>query len=79
MAIAYEVRMYDVCSGNVIATYLGIAPSKNAAAVRCVARSSLTQLEKEALVNKLRWRVDSKKVDTQRWSFTIQADKTLKA
>ena len=77
MATAHDVKLYEVCSGNVKATYLGIESSGKEAMIKCVARSSLTRLEKDALTNKIRWGMDSEKIDTQRWSFTVQHNKTV--
>lgn len=79
MATAYEVRLYDVCTGKVKATYLGIVPSRKEAMVRCVECSSLAFEEKSALISKIRWGIKSQQIDTQRWSFTVQTAQTMEA
>jgi hypothetical protein len=78
MALAYEVRLFERCSGNVISTYVGIAPSKKDAMVRCVERcKKLTADEERALVAWIKYGVVSRRIDPQLWAFSVQTDKTL--
>ncbi len=79
MAVAYEIRLYERCSGNVISTWLGIASSQKVAMVNCVrrCRGKLTRVEANALINKIKYGVENSGIDTLKWAFGIQSDETI--
>lgn len=74
MATALRIMLFEVCSSNVVSTWTAFCGSEQDATVECVQRCArLTREEKVALVNKIKYGADSKKIRTEQWMITVEA------